>query len=482
MTSSSSPPAVSSQGASGGSSSAGGVVASTVRLTILAQRLRVDLAVPNDTPVAELTATIVAGLGTATADQSLDQGGWVLQRLGQAPLDPALSLATLQVRDGETLRLQPLSGQLAEFAYDDVLDAVASGVNATPRWSAAQTRRALLISASTALGFTMLTALLSGPQWLVPALVLGTLSAALLLTAGLFARVAGQPRSGLLAGVLSVVAAAGAAAGGTGGSERIWQFGAAQGLPAAGAVVLAAVLAMIVTGTGVAVYVGLIVAGLLAALGTAAVNISSLTAASTGALVAGVALMLSPFLAILAFRLSRLELPLVPASAEDLRRDTSTVDSLAVLRQAGRADQFLTGLVAGMAAAVASATLLLVSSDTTGQVLAGVLAVILLLRARLYSGRAQRGALLVAGGAGLVALAVSVAVELSPTTRLLALAIPAVVVAGVVLVLSEWLPGRRLAPPWGRAADLLETALVLAVVPLALAVMGVYGAIKDLTS
>jgi type VII secretion integral membrane protein EccD len=458
------------------------VVASTVRLTILAQRLRVDLAVPNDTSVAELTATIVAGLGTATADQGVDQGGWALQRLGQAPLDAALSLATLQVRDGETLRLAPQSGQLAELAYDDVLDAVASGVNATPRWLPAHTRRALVISASAALAFTMLSAILSGPQWLIPAILLGTLSGVLLLAAGLFARTAAQPRSGLLAGVLAVVAAAGAAGGGTGGNERVWQFGAEQGLPGAAAVVLVSVLAMVITGTGVAVFVGLIVAGLLGVIGTGAVNISSLSPAATGALVAGVALMLSPFLAIFAFRASRLELPLVPASADDLRRDTGTVDSIAVLRQAGRADQFLTGLVSGIAAAVGVAAILLVSSDTTGQILAGVLGMILLLRGRLYTGRGQRGALLIAGVVVLIALATSVAIELSPTARLLALAIPAVLIAAVVFVLSEWLPARRLAPPWGRGADLLETALVLAVVPLVLAVMGVYGAIRDLTS
>ncbi len=457
-------------------------VASTVRLTIMAQRLRVDLAVPNDTSVAELTATIVAGLGAAAADQGLDQGGWALQRLGQAPLDPALTLATLQVRDGETLRLAPQSAQLAEFAYDDVLDAVASGVNATPRWTAAHTRRALLIAATIALTFTGLTALLSGPTWLFPALLLGTLSAGLLLAAGLFARTAGRPRSALLAGVLAVVAAAGAAAEGTGGNGSVLQFGADQALPAAAAVVLASVVALIVTSTGVAVFVGLIVGGLLAAIGSGAVNVSSLTPAATGALVAGVALMFSPFLAILAFRLSRLELPMVPLGADDLRRDTSTVDSLAVLRQAGRADQFLTGLVSGTAAAVAFAAVLLSASDVTGQVLAGVLALILLLRARLYAGRGQRGALLIGGVAGLVALAASIAVELSPTARLLALAIPAAAIAAIVFVLSEWLPGRRLAPPWGRAADLLEGALVLAVVPLALAVMGVYGAIKDLTS
>jgi type VII secretion integral membrane protein EccD len=458
------------------------VVTSTVRLTILAQRLRVDLAVPTDVAVAELTATIVSGLGTSTADVGVDQGGWVLQRLGEAPLDPSLTLAALQIRDGETLRLAPQSGQLAEFAYDDVLDAVASGVNSTPRWGPTHTRRALLITAAAALGFTQIAAILSGPTWLLPALLLGVLAVLLLVSAGLFAHSASQPRSALLAGALATAAAVGAAASGTGGHDRVWQFGAVQGLPAAGAAVLVAVLALVITGTGVSLFVGVIVAGLLAAIGAAAVDVTSLTAAATGGLVAGVALMFSPFLAILSFRLSRLELPLVPANAEDLRRDDGTVNSLVVLRQAARADQFLTGLVSGVAIAIAACAVLLASSDTTGKALATVLALVVLLRARLYTGRGQRGALLIGGLVALLAVATSIAVQLDPTPRLLALAIPAVLLSVVVFLLSDWLPGRRLAPPWGRAADLLESALVLAVIPLALAVMGVYGAIKDLTS
>ena len=50
----------------------------------------------------------------------------------------------------------------------------------------------------------------------------------------------------------------------------------------------------------------------------------------------------------------------------------------------------------------------------------------------------------------------------------------------VLLALAVMLPGRRYAPPWSRAADILETLLVLSVIPLALGVMGVYGALRNL--
>jgi hypothetical protein len=54
------------------------------------------------------------------------------------------------------------------------------------------------------------------------------------------------------------------------------------------------------------------------------------------------------------------------------------------------------------------------------------------------------------------------------------------VVAAVLFAGAVTLPGRRYAPPVSRAADLLESALVLSVIPLALAVMGVYGAARGL--
>ena len=60
--------------------------------------------------------------------------------------------------------------------------------------------------------------------------------------------------------------------------------------------------------------------------------------------------------------------------------------------------------------------------------------------------------------------------------------IPAIAVGVVLLGLAVALPGRRWTPPWGRTADIVETLLVLSVIPLALAVMGVYGALRHLNT
>ena len=66
--------------------------------------------------------------------------------------------------------------------------------------------------------------------------------------------------------------------------------------------------------------------------------------------------------------------------------------------------------------------------------------------------------------------------------RSLLLRLAAAVLLVLLFVLATTLPGRRYAPPWSRSADVLESLLVLSVIPLALAVMGVYGQIRTAVS
>ncbi len=171
-------------------------------------------------------------------------------------------------------------------------------------------------------------------------------------------------------------------------------------------------------------------------------------------------------------------LPSIPGDAGDLRRDNSTIDSHAVLRQASIADQFLTGLLGGVATAIGGSAVLLATGGTSERVLAAVLGAICLLRGRLFSGRGQRGILLAAGAAAGAALLTVTATRVDGTGRIIGVAATAAVAAVVLLSLAAILPGRRYAPPWSRTADILETLLVLSVIPLALAVMGVYGDIR----
>src|SRR6266496_4128052 len=301
-------------------------MSSTCRLTVITPKWRVDLAVPVDIPISDLLATLVRSMGPDLADDGAGHGGWVLQKLGKPPLEPSATLASAQVRDGDVLRLRPGSTQLPELAFDDILDAVAAGVNErTPRWRAQHTARASVLFASASLTFALFATLLTGPKWLAPAITAGITAVMLLCAAGALGRAYGQRGAGVTAGSFAVAFAAAAGATALGDKHRVWSFGSTQLLPALCAALLVAVLALVILGTGVTIFVAVITASLLGAIGTTVSNITSLGLYGSSALVAGITLACSPFLPMLAFRLSRLPLPAIPTGADDLRRDTSTV-------------------------------------------------------------------------------------------------------------------------------------------------------------
>jgi hypothetical protein len=90
--------------------------------------------------------------------------------------------------------------------------------------------------------------------------------------------------------------------------------------------------------------------------------------------------------------------------------------------------------------------------------------------------------MLIAGGVAGLSLLITRSVATHEMTRVLAFVVPAAVLAAVFLVLAVSLPDRRLAPTWARFADIVESTLILSVIPLALGVIGVYGAVRNLSS
>lgn len=454
------------------------------RLTVISSKVRADLAVPVDVSVAELMTTLVGQLGREVADEGAAGGGFILQRAGEPPLDPSLTLAAGKVRDGDVLYLRVRSAQLPEVAYDDVLDAVATGISTrTVRWQPKYSTRACTLFASAALALVLLVCLGSGPTWGAPAGVAGGMAALLLGTAIALGRAFRLRGPALTAAGFAVAFAAACGATAVGSDHSLLGFGAVQLIPGAGAAVLASVIAIVALGWGIPGFVAVVVAGILAVIGAAAADLGDFTAAGTASVTAGVALILSPFLPGFAFKLSRLPMPLLPTSAAELRADNSTVDGPEVLSLAARADQVLAGLVGGFAATLAGASVILVGHGASERVLAAVFAVICLLRARLFTGRGQRIPLLIGGGVSGVALLVERAVAAhDDATRILALALPTAVLALVLLALTTVVPGRRWSPPMGRSADVLESMLVLSVLPLILGVAGIYGRVRGWTS
>jgi hypothetical protein len=129
---------------------------------------------------------------------------------------------------------------------------------------------------------------------------------------------------------------------------------------------------------------------------------------------------------------------------------------------------------------VVSSVLLARAGDLSAGLLITVASAALLLRARLFVTVRQRLPLIGAGVAGYALLAAAVAVShtgLWPMAGAFGLAIVAVLVA----VAGARYARRSPSPYLGRAADVLDALCVVSVLPIACAVVGLYGLVRSLT-
>ena len=65
----------------------------------------VDVALPGDVQLVDLLPSILAQFGKERIEESVDHEGWVVQRLGEQPLDEDSSPAELQLHDPELASL-----------------------------------------------------------------------------------------------------------------------------------------------------------------------------------------------------------------------------------------------------------------------------------------------------------------------------------------------------------------------------------------
>lgn len=447
-----------------------------LRLTI--KDRSVDMALPADVPIVDLLPAILRHAGSDLADEGVEHDGWVLQRMGEAPLDENRTPAELALLDGETVHLRPRAAILPEIDFDDLVDGIAErNRNRDDPWSNRLSRWMLLAFSGAALLLGALVLGLDGPVWL-RTLASGVTAAALLLAATGLSRGKGDAMSG------TVLAAAGTVYSGLFGwlIPHLLHAGTAAGWACAGALVVAA-LAAGLAGVGDAAL--LFVAGLFAAVPlTAAAVIGAVSALDSGQ-AAGIGLALT--LVVLgivptsSFRLAGLTLPPLPTSAEEFGEDLEPVSHRVVVERSALADRYMTSLHAALGLTSAVLLTLLISSATMWlMITGGVATLLLLLRSRNLTGARQRWALLApaayAGVLDLVVLATLLPDPLRPVVFGGAL-----VLAVLLLVCSASLPGRKLRPYWGRAVDILETLCAVALVPLLLAVLDVYELVRGMT-
>ncbi len=454
------------------------------RVTVVGPRRRVDIVLPAYVPFAELFPTVLRYAGTDLANAGLARGGWVLQRLGQPPFHPGLTPQQAGLCDGEMVYLRPRLSQLPQLAFDDVADVIATGVNEQPdRWGPRSPRGVGLAAGAGAMLAGLAALLLSGPPWAAPALGAAAVAVLLLVAAIAVSRAGGDPAAGAVIGYLALPYGFLAGLLGPTRSVQLTHLGSQQLLAGFAAVVLVAAIAGATIADGLPVFFGVGGAALLGAIG-AGVSIrfgAHHGAAGPAAVTVAVALALTPLIPAVTFRMARVTLPPVPRNPDDLRRESLMVDGKKVLDRTAVADRFVTGVVSGIGlVAIGAEIALALGRGLITHLMCAVVACALLLRARVFRGRAQRLWLMVPGFGGLVLLALVASVHVNQPLMLAIALAPLVAGAGIVVGVGLWLPGHQPSPFWGRAADIVDMLLIVSLIPLALAVAGVFGAVRGL--
>ncbi|QKW11192.1 type VII secretion integral membrane protein EccD [Streptomyces sp. NA04227] len=468
------------------------------RVTIVAPDSRVDVALPDDVPVADLYPEILRLTGQRPGEGA--PVGYHLVRRDGTVLDGALTFAAQRILDGELLSLRPFAESLPPAVFDDVSDAVASAVSRDRTlWTDAMTRTAGLVGGGTLPFLLAYVAWTSGSghdMHGLPGIVAAVAGVLLLTLACVRARVYDDRASALALGLgaLPNVAVAGSGLLPLADGEGV---GRLQVLLACVAVFLGSLVLALVTPSGDGPFVAFVTASAVAAAAVFAAILAEFEPVETAAMCAPVAVGALAFLPGLSMRFARLPIGFEPPHVSQRGMglepaEGEPVDAERIAARARRGHELLVGLVGGCALlAVGSCGVLGFAGNTWGQLLALATGVAMLMRAHLFRYTAQVGAALAAGLAslGLLGLGLclnppdSLAGDASATDiRTLWLAAAVAAAAALVTALGLVLPRRGVTPFWGRFFEIAEGFVLLTLIPLTLAVFDVYASARAMTS
>ncbi|MGW9401513.1 type VII secretion integral membrane protein EccD [Streptomyces sp. NPDC055642] len=457
--------------------------ASLCRVTVRAPARTVDLAVPSDVPVADLLPTVIGYGGDDLEETGLEHGGWVLQRLGGPPLDPESTLDSLGLRDGEELCLRPRTEALPEVHIDDLVDGIADSMSRRPHgWSPEAGRRLLrgLAAATLALGIVLLA--MPGTAGWIRAVAASAAGLLLIAGAGSASRAVGDAGAGSVLGLMAApyFALAGwlLPGGDLGGADGEAVLGARL-LAASAAAGAGAVLALAAVGVYPALFVGAACVAAAGALGATLITLDLAPRQAAG-VVAVVVVLFGGFVPSLSFRLAGMRMPPLPADVQQLQQGIDPYSSSDVDVRSALADGWMTALYGAIGLVCLPCLAALLASPGLAEILTVVaLSLLLLLHSRGLGNVWQRLALTTAGAWGVVLLLFVSARSLAPADRL-TLTAGLMGLAAAITIASWTVPGRRLVPYWGRAAELLHSLAALSILPLTLWSMGVYGRLRGI--
>jgi type VII secretion integral membrane protein EccD len=438
----------------------------------------VEMALPSQVAIADLLPTLVHHTTAAGAKPTVTDD-WVLQRLGEAPLDEERTPAELRIRDGEVLHLRARDDALPVVHFDDLIDGVATGMRQRKdRWRDWMTGVVLHAVSAGALLVGLVTLLLAGPVGIRAAAATGIALA--LIAGGLIAsRAFGESAAGVLLGAAAVpYAALGGLLGVT--APLPPTLAAPNVFAAAAGAGLAALLAATAVGAARAAFAAVVLAAAAAVAGGLLATAGGMLAWQAGAVVAAIAVAISTMIPQVAFWVAKLRLPALPTGPEDLSADVEPFAVGQLLDRAAAADQYMTAMFAAVGAVAATGLALLAPvGGFTAVALTLAMCSVLLLRARAMTSAYQRLATLGPAVLGLAMLILHFAADPNPLVRMYWLVIT-VGAAGVTAAFARLLPGRRLLPYWGRIGDIAEYIVAIAILPLTLGLLGVFGWARSL--
>ncbi|MFE4453476.1 type VII secretion integral membrane protein EccD [Streptomyces sp. NPDC056796] len=460
-------------------------VASLCRLTVRAPSRTIDLAVPVDVPVADLLPTLLRYGVDGMEEEGLDHGGWVLQRLGGPALDDEVTLEVLGLRDGEVLHLRPRAETMPEVRLDDLVEGIADITRERLHaWTPERTRQLLraLIVCVLVIGLGAL-AWPGGPA--APrAATAGVAGLLLLAGAATASRAVGDAATGAVLGLLATPALALAGSllpdGEITGPQAYHVLGArllAAGAAGAGAAVLAL--------AAVAVYAPLFLAAaavcVAAAVSGAMMSVFDVPVDKAACVIAVCLVVVGGFVPAISFKLAGMRMPPLPTNPQQLQEGIDPYDTRQVATRTELAGGWMIALYGAIGLVCAGCLIPLVRRPSLPEALiAVVLSLILLLHGRGMVNVWQRLALAVPGSLGAALVLTGAGARLAAGDRPVFVAVLLGLTA-VLAVVTWTVPGRRMLPYWGRAAELLQSALAISLLPLMLWAIGVFGDLRAIS-
>lgn len=469
------------------------------RLTLVVGELNIDVGLPAHVSIAQYIPDVIDIANEQITNQDAivefdaADGRWTLAPLGGAPIEPHLSLGEAGVHDGDLLMICAVGQPVSPLLFDDVDDTHAAAAGTVRSWLAdkANALAGFGVTAAAAVTLAGVVARWTA-QPAVPAAVLALGVTGMVLACLVAHRPAAAAAPAWITAVSTPLVFAGSLYLVPGGSG-------ATSLPMAFALTaFGALLVLLVSGSGSAVYTAIITACAFGGVSSTAMLLWQAPIRAVGALLATVAVIVVYLAPRVTIGLSKLPIPRVPTAGEPLddieTQGGPTVEGVNaigkqiipteedLISRVRRANQHLTGiLVAAALAALAGCYLAVDVSDGfywQGTVFAVMVATVLCLRGRGHHDLVQSATLIGSG------LTIAVAVVLKTALNVEGWQARAVVVllALMVLILACGLvaPLREFSPVARRQVEILEYLAVGSLFPLCFWIVRVYAFFREM--